>query len=170
MKGKNEQKSKTVNKGFTLIELLVVVLIIGILAAIALPQYKMAVEKSIMQEAIMNLRTIASAQDRFYLTNNRYALYDEMHKLDIEIPGEIKDSSQTGLSGNRIMTKYFIYSPNFGSGGVKAVAHRVKEGVTDYPYYLCIGYNGELSCQVRNSRITAIQKKLCDKIYREHQL
>lgn len=57
--------NKTHNKqeGFTLIELLVVVLIIGILAAIALPQYNAAVEKSRATEALTMLKNAHNAYE-----------------------------------------------------------------------------------------------------------
>ena len=74
-------------KGFTLIELLVVVLIIGILAGIALPQYRKAVMKS-RYASIKNLtKSISEAQDRYFLTNQAYATH--FTNLDIEMPSDV---------------------------------------------------------------------------------
>ena len=71
-------------KGFTLIELLVVVLIIGILAAIALPQYTRAVDKTRSVQAISILNTMYKAMQVYYMSNNSYP--SSLQELDISLP------------------------------------------------------------------------------------
>ena len=71
-------------KGFTLIELLVVVLIIGILSAVALPQYEKAVEKSKAIQALSLLKSVYLAQEAFLLANGDYA--NDFDLLDVKIP------------------------------------------------------------------------------------
>ncbi len=74
-----------IKKGFTLIELLVVVLIIGILASIAIPQYFKVVEKSRLAEAMSTIAALKSAQERFLARGGAYT--SDFTKLDIQYPG-----------------------------------------------------------------------------------
>ncbi len=90
---KNKVKNSCFPKGFTLIELLVVVLIIGILAAVALPQYQKAVEKSRVAEAISTIATLEQAVDirlleKGYEENENYWDWTDEgnQELNMDIP------------------------------------------------------------------------------------
>lgn len=73
------------NKGFTLIEMLVVVLIIGILASVALPQYKYVVAKAKFTQLLTATKAIKDAQTRYMLAHNERSL--DLSALDIDIEG-----------------------------------------------------------------------------------
>ncbi len=79
--------------GFTLIELLVVVLIIGILAAVALPQYQRVVAKSRISAMLPLVSSIAKANEAYYMANGIYATGENAKQLDLDLPC-------THLSGN----------------------------------------------------------------------
>ena len=67
--------------GFTLIELLVVVLIIGILAAVAYPQYRFMVLRAETARALPLLKSLRDAQDRYFMANGTYT--QKFEDLDI---------------------------------------------------------------------------------------
>jgi len=105
------------NAGFTLIELLVVVLIIGILSAVALPQYTKAVEKARAVQAVSVLRSVRDAQEVYYMANGAYA--DSLDLLDIKAP-------------DNASLKYFRWDPGLNYG--RFALRRVNS--TEYDYFI----------------------------------
>ena len=152
------------NKGFTLIELLVVVLIIGILAAVALPQYQQAVEKARAAEALSNIGSFKKALEVWRLahpgqagrtfTGDNYGVGE----LDIDVPADWVQGTHAMISAqtpnDKSCSKNFCYDI-CADGSIKAYRANSSTYKYEIEYYM-----GEYYCNAT----TPADLKLCNSL------
>ena len=152
--GYEQNLSKTLpagkKAGFTLIELLVVVLIIGILAAVALPKYELAVEKARAAEPLSLLKSLREAQEVYYMANGSYAT--NLDDLDIEIPESkhfnyaIADNSAlTAISKTKRYILVFRVSTSVGGGKILCGTVSPSASSLSFSRQLCAALGADLS-------------------------
>ncbi|MCM8823137.1 MAG: prepilin-type N-terminal cleavage/methylation domain-containing protein [Candidatus Omnitrophica bacterium] len=122
-------------KGFTLLELLIVVIIVGILAGIALPQFFRAAERARASEGVNALGVIRSSLLRYY--SERGALTANLNDLDVEMPTFKYFNAPT-------LAAVVLYT-----GGAANMASIVRNAVNAGAYSgytLTIQQNGTITC------------------------
>ncbi len=119
-------------KGFTLIELLVVVLIIGILSAVAMPQYTKSVEKSRTTEALSNINTMRNQMELYILENGfptETVPYSDFTSVDIQ------GGSWEDVGGwEELKTKNFLYHAGCDHGSCYIEIERIQNNSTIYGF------------------------------------
>ena len=134
-------------QAFTLIELLVVVLIIGILAAVALPQYELAVAKARYMQLISLANALRKGQDLYKLANGQST--DDISVLSIDLPKGTTSS------------KSVVYYP-WGFCAIGTAGYAYCESTRDGVLYNDLSQIGIRECKVKpNTNKVELGRKLC---------
>ena len=144
--------------GFTLIELLVVVLIIGILAAVAVPQYQMAVAKT-RYATLKNLtKSLADAEEAYYLANGTYT--EDFETLSVEPAGcTLSDTEPKCIYSSGVVCSLRARS---SSSEYTAQCWDTKLGMQYMIYFThSIANPGKRICVASNRDLSSVQNKVC---------
>jgi len=144
----------TEKKGFTLIELLVVVLIIGILASVAIPQYFRTVERARIAEALATFSTVKAAQERHNARNGVYTTnWDD---LDVTLKTAATGVECTGAAA--CVSKIFTYT--LGATMITATRNDIPTPIARYgKYTITMTYN----TNIMDSPVTTVKNELLPK-------
>ncbi len=123
-------------KGFTLIELLIVVVIIGILAAIAIPKFSSVKQKGYKTQAISDLTSLRTAEETFFTDSNRYATLAELSS---------KFSSTSGVGAPTIVPSTSYWSATLTHPQIPGMTCGISVATTN-PVLASIG-EGEPTCK-----------------------
>ena len=94
--------------GFTLVELMIVVIIVGILAAVAIPMYQGATERAKASEAVAALGTIRGAMRVYYAEHGTYVNANFVDGAQVTA-GSVLDVSDTDLLGRYFSSECYTF-------------------------------------------------------------
>ena len=167
-------KNCIIKKGFTLLEMLVVVLIIGILAGIALPQYEMAVTKAKVATMMPLMRRFKDALAEYKLQHGSY-LTDKGRNPDPDTlgvywPSDWKHGNNSCGNGDNCKNDYWAcYYNEDGTGGVYCL-----HAFSGNDYFLIMmyqpdedqaeGVQGMMTCEAAGTRSNKVCKALGGKV------
>jgi prepilin-type N-terminal cleavage/methylation domain-containing protein len=123
------------NEGFTLIELLVVIIIVGVLAAIALPSFLNQIGKARGSEAKSNLGTINRSQQAYRLEQNTFA--NALTNLDAKVTGKFYTYTVAGGAN----TATAVTTPVAGNGDLKVSSAYVRQNGDTFIQLICESNN-----------------------------
>jgi prepilin-type N-terminal cleavage/methylation domain-containing protein len=117
-------------RGFTLIELLIVVVIIGVLAAIAVPKFRDTKGKSFAASLKSDLRNLATAQEAYFYENNTYTSNLASLNLSLTSGVTITFGAATAAGWSALVTHPMAYPIQCAMflGGVPPLAPATVEG------------------------------------------
>ena len=147
---------KIKKSGFTLIELLVVVLIIGLLTAVAVPQYQFVIARTNAAEAFAILQNINNATNRSYLMHGKYPDRNDWDTLDIIMPRDSVDAYGSLLYKNWLIR--LSYNNHFVGNHVESMGYTNLYISSPFPK----SDKGKYACRYAAS--SSIGKKLCEAI------
>ncbi|PSB08612.1 prepilin-type cleavage/methylation domain-containing protein [Pleurocapsa sp. CCALA 161] len=136
----NKKKADNQEKGFTLIELLVVVIIIGVLAAVALPNLLSQVGKARETEIKNTTGTINRAQQAYHFERQNFGTSAAV--LGVAIQNEYIDNVNTGITATNATTglSSAVFVPanaEFANDGTRAYAGGVYHSGGNYSTFVC---------------------------------
>jgi type IV pilus assembly protein PilA len=151
----NLVSKKKDNEGFTLIELLVVIIIVGVLAAIALPSFLNQIGKARGSEAKSSLGTINRSQQAYRLENSIFA--NAITNLDAKITGKFYTYSVPGGSAT---TANALTTPTAAATGLKVLSSFVNQNGDVFTQIIC-----ESKGTSANVSVTPTSATACDGNY-----